>query len=232
MMFLQFFIWGAWFVTMGTYLFRIGCQGTDIGDAYSTTGWAAIISPFFVGMVADRFFSAQKVHGALHIVGGAILFVASRTPDPGFFFWILLLYTLCYMPTLALSNAIAFHQMEDPGVEFPNVRVLGTIGWIAAGWIIGLMQLEDQATPMVIAAAVSVATGLYSFTLPDTPPKASASSVSIRGVLGFKALGMLRDRSFSVFAISSLLISIPLAFYYNFTNAFLNELGMETRPAR
>lgn len=232
MMFLQFFIWGAWFVTMGTYLARLGFQGTDIGDAYTTTGWAAILSPLFVGMVADRFFAAQRVLGVMHLAGAAVLYWVSQVHEPAAFFWLLLLYALCYMPTVALSNAVAFEQMESPGKEFPAIRVLGTIGWIAAGWLVGLMELEASAVPLQIAAGASLLLGLYAFFLPQTPPKLAGQQVALDDVLGFKALGLLRDRSFAIFALSSLLLTIPLAFYYNFTNLFLNEGGMENAAGK
>ena len=226
LMFFQFFGWGAWTVTMGTYLGRIGFQGIDIGNAYSTTAWAAIISPFFVGMVADRFFSAQKVLGVLHILGGVTLFLASRMQTPAAFFWVLLLHALCFMPTLALINAVSFHQMEDPSREFPGIRVLGTIGWIVAGWVIGLLRIEPTAIPLRIAAANAVLLGLFCFTLPPTPPRSAGRRVAVRDILGLDALGLMKDRAFAVFVVSSLLICIPLAFYYNFTNPFLNESGM------
>ncbi len=226
MMFIQFFIWGTWFVTMGTYLFKIGFSGVDIGDAYSTTGWAAVLAPFFIGMIADRFFSAQKVLGVSHILGAVMLYAASRMTTAGPFFWVLLGYTLLYMPTLALVNAISFNQMKNPGQEFPSIRVLGTIGWIAAGLLIGALEIESTATPMVIGAAVSLAMGLYSFTLPATPPKSAGKGATVRDVLGLDALALMKDRSYATLVISSLLICIPLSFYYNFTNAYLNEIGV------
>ncbi|HSR52617.1 MAG TPA: nucleoside permease [Acidobacteriota bacterium] len=239
MMFLEFFIWGAWSVTMGTYLNEIGFQGTEISRAYSTTAWAAILSPFFVGLVADRFFAGQKVMGVLHLLGAALLYYASTVTDPGFFFWVLLGYALCYMPTLALVNAISFYQMKEPEKEFPSVRVLGTIGWIVAGLIIstleggfGLVGIEATATPMRLAAGASALLGLYSFTLPHTPPASAGKSVSIAEVLGLDALRLMKERPFAVFILSSLLISIPLAFYYNFTNLFLNESGMQAVAAK
>ena len=183
-------------------------------------------------MIADRYFSAQKVLGFLHLLGGVCLYWAAQITAPGAFFWVLLLYTLCYMPTLALVNSIAFRQMDDPGVEFPNVRVLGTIGWIAAGWLIGLMQIEATAAPLKIAAGASVLTGLFSFFLPHTPPKSSGEKATLSEVLGLKALSLMRERSFAVFAVTSLLVTIPLAFYYNFANAFLNEVGMENAAGK
>jgi nucleoside transporter len=237
MMFLEFFIWGVWFVTMGTYLAKVGFSGANIGAAYGTMNWGAVIAPFFVGMVADRFFSAQKVLGVMHLAGGALLYYASTVTEPGPFFWVLLGYALFYMPTLALVNAISFHQMKDPGAEFPSVRVLGTIGWIVAGMLVGKIlkpwnpEIEATSLPMVIGAAVSVLLGFYAFTLPSTPPKSAGKKVTVREVLGLDALALMRDRSYAVLVVSSLLVSIPLAFYYNFTNLFLNETKGVADPA-
>jgi nucleoside transporter len=228
MMFLQYFIWGAWFVTLATYLGKtLGFQGGSIGAAYSTVNWAAIISPFFVGLIADRFFSSQYVLGIMHIMGGAVLFYASQITQPEPLFWVLILYALCYMPTLALTNSIAFRQMEDPSKQFPLIRVLGTIGWIVAGFIIGKLGIEETSTPMQIAAGVSVLMGIYSFFLPKTPPQSAGKSVTVGDILGLDALKLLKQPSFAIFVISSMLICIPLQFYYNFTNLFLNEVGMK-----
>jgi len=226
MMFIQFFIWGAWAVTMGTYLGKIGFTGADIGKAYSTTAWAAVLSPFFIGMIADRFFPAQIVLGVMHLLGAALMFWASTVTTPGLFFWVLLGYALCYMPTLALVNAISFHQMTDPAKEFPSVRVLGTLGWIVVGWVISLMKVEDTALPLQIAAGASLLMGLYSFALPHTPPKSAGKKISVSQILGLPALKLMKEPSFAVFVVSSLLICIPLAFYYSFCNPFLNEKGM------
>jgi nucleoside transporter len=237
MMFLEFFVWGVWFVTMATYLSKLGFRGVDIGDAYSTMNWGAVIAPFFVGMIADRFFPAQKVLGVLHLLGGAMLYFASTVRDPDLFFWVLLGHAAAYMPTLALVNAISFHQMKDPGAEFPRVRVLGTIGWIAAGVLVGKVlkpwnpAVEATALPMVIGAGVSVVLGIYAFTLPSTPPKSAGKKVTVSDVLGLDALALLKDRSYATLAFASLLISIPLAFYYNFTNLFLNETKGVADPA-
>ena len=226
MMFMQFFIWGAWAVILGTYLNKIGFTDLQIGSAYSTAGWAAIISPFFVGMIADRFFSAEKVLGVMHILGAILMYMATRVTAPGVFFWVLLGYALCYMPTLALTNAIAFNQMENPAKEFPPIRVLGTLGWIVAGLIIGFLKIEDTSKPLMIAAAVSLILGIYSFFLPKTLPKAAGKKVTLGDVIGLDALKLMKRFSFAVFAISSILVCIPLAFYYNFTNLFLNESGV------
>jgi len=226
MMFLQFFIWGAWAVTMGTYLGKIGFSGTEVGSAYSTTAWAAILSPFFIGMIADRFFAAQKVLGLLHMVGAVLMYWATTITTPGKFFWVLLGYALCYMPTLALVNAISFNQMTEPQRQFPGVRLLGTVGWIVAGVIIGNLKIEPTVIPLQIAAGVSLFMGLYSFTLPNTPPSGAGKKVSVRDILGLDALKLMKDPSFAIFVISSLLICIPLAFYYAFANPYFNELGM------
>ncbi len=227
MMFLQFFVWGTWYVTLGTYLGNIGFKGTEIGDIYSTVSLAAIIAPLFVGILADRFFPAQRVLGFMHLMGGVLLYFTSTMKSPSEVYWMLLLYSMCYMPTLAIANTIAFFQMDSPEKEFPAIRVLGTIGWIVAGIVIGLMKIEPTALPLQIGAGISLLLGIYSFTLPNTPPKAKGEAINIGKILGLDALKLMKDRSFAVLVISSLLISIPLSFYYNFTNPFLNESGME-----
>lgn len=233
MMFLQFFIWGAWFVTLGTYLGQgLSFDAVQIGAAYSTVPWGALIAPFFVGMVADRFFNSERVLALCHLVGAAILFWAATVTDPLALFWALLAYALAYNPTLALVNAISFNQMQDTGKQFPAVRVWGTVGWIVAGLLVGTLAVEDTAIPLQIAAAASVALGLYAFFLPKTPPQAKGETITVRDVLGLDALRLLKDRSFAVFAVGSLLICIPLAFYYNFTNLFLNESGMENAAGK
>lgn len=232
MMFLQFFVWGTWYVTMGTYLFEIGFSGIEIGAAYSTINWGAIVSPFFVGIIADRFFSAQKVMAAIHLTGAVILFYLANITEPAVFFWTLLLYSLLYMPTLALANAICFHQMESPEKEFPSVRVLGTIGWIAAGLLLGFLKLENANTQFIMGAGSSVLLGLYALSLPDTPPKGKKTRPTIGDILGLDAAVMFKDRSFVIFTISALLISIPLAFYYSFTNPFFNEMGLENAAGK
>lgn len=233
MMFLQFFVWGAWFVTLGTHLGNIGFSGSQIGYTYLMNNIAAIISPFFVGMIADRYFASQKVMGVLHLLGGVIMYFAANSTAAGPLILLLLLYNLTYMPTLALVNAVSFHQMESPDKQFPRVRVWGTIGWIIAGLTITFIQfkfladVEKSELPMRMAGIASVVLGVYSFTLPNTPPQNVGKEVTFGEVLGVKALRLMRERSFLIFVLSSLLISIPLAFYYSFANPFLNDLHME-----
>jgi len=226
LMFLQYFVWGAWSVTLGTWLGQtLGFSGEQIGLASGTTALAAIISPFFVGMVADRFFATERLLCALHIAGAVLLFFASTRTAFGSFYGALLAYALCFMPTLALSNAISFRQMRDPGREFPPIRVLGTIGWIVAGLVIGSLGLEATAVPMRVAAGASLLLGVFSLALPHTPPQGGRRA-TLADVLGLDALKMLRERSFAVFVLGSFLICIPLQFYYAFANLFFNELGM------
>jgi nucleoside transporter len=231
MMFLNFFIWGAWYVTMGTYLDKVlHATGVQIGAAYSAMAIATIISPFFVGMIADRFFSAQKVMGVLHLLGAALLYYITTVSNPNSFYWVLLVYSLLYAPTLALANSIAFRQMKDTTKEFAYIRVLGTIGWIATGWMIDKVfkiGTQELAFTFKMAAAASLALAILSFFLPNTPPKAKGTKTTFKQILGADAFVLFRDGSFVIFFIASVLICIPLSFYYSFTNLFLTDVGMK-----
>lgn len=225
MMFLQYFVWGAWWVPFGSYLMHAGL-GSWIGTMFSAQGWAAILSPLFVGAIADRYFPAQKVVGVLHLAGGgALLALSLAGSDPGLVFALTLGVLLAYMPTLALSNAIAFAAMTDTAKEFPAIRVLGTIGWIVAGLLVGWLGAEETALPLRMAAGVSVLYGLYAFTLPATPPAAGSDRAGIAGLLGLDAIKG-GDRSFWALIGCSLLLMIPLSFYYAYANPFLVGVGV------
>jgi len=235
MMFLEFFIWGAWFVTMGTFLGNgLGASGVEIGKAYETQSWGAIIAPFIIGLIADRFFDARIILGIIHLMGAGLLFLAAKSTEFGDFYPYILGYMIVYMPTLALVNSISFNQMKDPSKEFPGVRVWGTVGWIAAGLMIGFLAWESDnmlQNTFSLAAIASMLLGILSFMLPKTPPKAKGESVSFRDILGLDALALLKDRNYLIFFIASILICIPLAFYYSSANIFLNEVGVPRAAA-
>jgi nucleoside transporter len=237
MMFLEFFIWGAWFVTMGSYLTgSLAFSGADSALAYSTQSWGAIVAPFIIGLIADKYVNAERLLGVIHLIGAALMYaLASATEFAGFYPY-LLLYMILYMPTLALVNAISFRQMADPSRLFGFVRAWGTLGWIVAGLLISYGFDWDSQTGIAsgllrntftMAAAASLALGVFSFTLPRTPPLKTGSARGaggLREALGIDALALLRDRNFLVFFLASILICIPLAFYYQHANQFLTEI--------
>ncbi|MBW3553422.1 MAG: MFS transporter [Gemmatimonadetes bacterium] len=238
MMFLQFFIWGSWYTTVAVYMTAHGME-TLTHWPFTVNPIAAIAAPFFLGLVADRYFATEKVLGTLHLLGGLVMFaVPQATAAPAAFILLLLAYNLCYMPTLGLSNSLSFHHIRDQEKQFPLIRVFGTIGWIVAGLVVSFVLVafvgdvpERTAAPLYMAAVASIALGLYSFTLPHTPPPGAGERVSVRSILGLDALKQLGSRSFYVFIASSLLISIPLAAYYNFTQIFLGAAGVENIAA-
>ncbi len=225
-MFLMFFGWGAWYGQMSKYLLdNLHATGDQVGNAYTTFAIASIFAPFFVGLISDRFFAAQKVMGFLNILGGVILYFLSLERDPETFFWYILAYTLCFAPNLALSNSIAMNQMANPEKEFPSIRVTGTIAWIVVTNIIGFYALGDKVAIFEIAMYTSFLLGIYSFTLPNTPPKGDKNA-SVAQILGLDALKLFKDRSFLIFFISSILICIPLSFYYAMANPSLTDAHM------
>jgi len=228
MMFLQYVIWGSWYVTLNTYLTTtLHFSGTQAGAAFGTVSIACLVSPFFVGLVADRFFATERVMAVLYALGAVFMILLSRaTSFPGVYA-LLLAFCLCYFPTVALSNSIAMQQVTNPGRDFPPIRVMGTLGWIAANLVVGFMRVEAQTTPFLIAAGACAVMCVYSLAvLPHTPPPARGQEVTVRRILGLDALKMLEDRSYFVFVIASILACIPLTFYYSFTNPFLNDVGV------
>ncbi|WP_333818647.1 nucleoside permease [Ohtaekwangia sp.] len=231
MMLLEYFIWGAWYVTMGTYMSTfLHSTGIQIGAAYSALAIATMISPFFIGLVADRYFAAQRIMGVLHLAGAVLLYFATQVVDNTAFYWIILFYSLLYMPTIALSNSIAFHQLTDPGKQFPWIRVFGTVGWIIAGIMIGVLSIEKTPQTFYLAAIASALLGISSFTLPNTPPK--GKSLEASSAMGAEAFVLFTDRPYFIFFIAAVLVCIPLSFYYGFANLFLNEAGMHNAAGK
>jgi len=245
MMFLEFFIWGGWFVTMGTFLGNnLGATGAETGMAYSTQSWGAIIAPFIIGLIADRFFNAERILGVLHLIGALLMYQMYLATDFAAFYPYVLGYMIAYMPTLALVNSVSFNQMKDPAKDFSLIRVWGTVGWIVAGLAISYLFHWDpnpeiagdkgmlQNTFLMVAVASAVL-GLFSFSLPKTPPQANdGSRLSLGDILGLDALKLLKDRNFLIFFVSSILICIPLAFYYQNANQFLSEIGVENATGK
>ncbi|MDH7448095.1 nucleoside permease [Aquimarina sp. 2201CG14-23] len=237
MMFLEFFIWGGWFVTMGIYLPNsLKTTGGEIAMAYSTQSWGAIIAPFIIGLIADRFFNAERILGILHLIGAFLMYQMANATDFSVFYPYVLGYMIAYMPTLALVNSVSFNQMNDPAKQFSFVRVFGTLGWIIAGSVISYAFHWDSPegiangslkNTFLMTATASAVLGVFSFTLPKTPPKTSKDQkVSISDILGLDAIMLLKDRNFLMFFLASILICIPLAFYYQHAGQFLGEIGV------
>ncbi|NHN37355.1 nucleoside permease [Pseudomaricurvus alcaniphilus] len=237
MMFLQFFIWGSWFVTLGTFLAsNLTASGAQIGMAFATQSWGAIIAPFVIGLIADRYFNAEKILGVLHLGGAALLFQMHNSTEFATFYPFVLGYMVLYMPTLALVNSVAFRQMSDPAKEFSKIRVWGTVGWIVAGLMISYMFSWDSRASIeqgllrntfLLSSCAAFILGVFSFILPATAPIAKGKEkLSLGEIVGADAFRLLKDRNFAVFFISSILICIPLAFYYQNANPFLAEIGV------
>lgn len=243
MMFLQFFIWGGWFVTLGTFLAtHLGASGGQIGLAFSTQSWGAIIAPFVIGLIADRWFNAERILAVLHLLGSVLLYQLYQAADFSAFYPYVLAYMVVYMPTLALVNSVAFRQMQEPARQFSRIRVWGTVGWIVAGVVISMVFAWDSAQAIaggalrntfLMSAIASLLLGLYSFTLPRTAPlHTRGEQRGLRQALGLDALGLLKDRSYLMFFLASILICIPLAFYYQNANPFLAEIGIANPTAK
>lgn len=237
MMFLEFFIWGGWFVSLGTFLAtNLNATEGESASVFSTQSWGAIIAPFIIGLIADRYINAEKILGFLHLVGAALMYQMYSSNTVVAFYPYVLVYMILFMPTIALVNSVSFNQMSDPEKSFSGIRVWGTIGWIIAGLLISFAfhwdSKENAAQGMLkntflLSGIASLILGLFSFTLPKTPPRRlPGEKVSLSQILGLDALKLLNDRNFFVFFISSILICIPLAFYYMHTHKFMSIIGM------
>lgn len=241
MMFLQFFIWGSWFVTLGTFLSNnFSVTGSQIGLAFSSQSWGAIVAPFIIGLIADRFFNAERILGVLHLIGAVLMYYLYLSQGYGKFLPVLFVYMILYMPTLGLANSITFRAVQDPTGQFSKIRVWGTVGWIVAGLVISYLFSWDSQQAIadgelkytfLMCSACSLLMGLFSFTLPRTPPIA-AETKKISDILGLNALSLFRNRNFLVFFMSSILISVPLAFYYQNANPFLTESGVSNATGK
>ncbi|HEA29787.1 MAG TPA: MFS transporter [Leeuwenhoekiella sp.] len=243
MFFLEFFIWGGWFVTLGTFMGQnLNASDVEIGAAFSTQSWGAIVAPFIIGLIADRYFNAERILGVLHLIGAVLMYQMAYTEDVTVFYPYVLGYMIAFMPTLALVNSIAFRQLKDPAKEFSFIRVFGTIGWIIAGLVISLVFAWDSKigiadgmlkNTFLMCAIASAVLGIFSFTLPKTPPVVQkGEKAGIREILGLDALALLKDRNFLVFFLASVLICIPLAFYYQNLSPYLTEIGVENSTAK
>ena len=237
MMFLEWFIMGAWYVTVGNYMARIG-MASSIYWAYTVVPISALISPYFMGLAADRYCATQKLLGLLHLLGGLALFVSPWAAEPPIgsvpvFIGLLLAHSLCFAPTIALTSSLAFHHLTNPEKQFPLIRVFGTIGWIVAGQLLNLFGEKTTTTPISfqLAVGMSLVLGFYCLTLPHTPPKGAGQPVTARDILGVDALQLLKDPSFAVFVVLAFLFCIPINLYFSFTTIFLEDVGIGNIPA-
>ena len=234
MMLLNYIIWGSWYVTISTYLTTtLKFTGTQTGAVFGTTAVAALVSPFFVGLIADRLFATEKVLAALYAIGAVLVFAVTRVGSFPAVYALMLLYCLSYFPTIALTNSLAMQQVRNVGQDFPPIRMMGTLGWILIGLAIGYMKVEATSTPFLMAAGASALMSLFSLTLlPHTPPRAKGEAVGVRDILGLDALSMMKRPSFAVFIVASVLACIPLTFYFSFTNDFLNDVGVQNAAGK
>ena len=226
-MFLNYVIWGSWYVTIGTYCTaNLKFSGTETGAVFGTTALASMISPFFIGFIADRYFSTEKVLATLHIVGAIVLYGVTQFRSFGGVYTMMLLYCLLFFPTIGLTNSLTLRQLTDAGGEFPFIRMFATIGWIVIAQIIGYLGVEASDTPFLLACGSSVLMAAYCLTLPHTPPTSTGKKVTLASLVGLDALVMLKKRPYLIFVIASILGCIPLTFYFSFTNAYLVEIGV------
>ncbi len=233
MVFLHYFVWGAWYVAMGTYLTKsLGFNGGQVGLAYGATAVGALVSPFVVGIIADRFFATQRILACLHLIGAALLYYVSTLKDFAQFYPALLAYTVTYMAGHGLTNSLTLQQSKNPAKEFPVVMLMASVGWIVAGLVVSWLKLEESAGMFRLASGAALVMGLYSLTLPHTPPRGANAPVSFGTLIGLDALKLLRDRSFAIFMMCSFLICVPLSFYFTWMNTFMTELGIENSAAK
>ena len=233
MVFLHYFVWGAWYVMLSTYLSEsLKFEGWQIGLAYGSTAVGAMVSPFIVGIVADRFFATQRILAFLHLVGAGLLYWVSTTKNFGSFYPVLVAYTISYMAGHGLTSTLTLHHSKNPAKEFPLVMLMASVGWIAAGLSVSWLKLEDNAGMFHLASGAALVMGLYSLTLPHTPPKGAGTPATLGSLLGFDALKLMRDRSFATFMICSFLICVPLSFYFTWGGVFMKELSIENVAAK
>jgi len=233
MVFLHYFVWSSWYVTMATYTTKVlGFSGGQVGLAYGTTAVGALLSPLIGGVIADRFFATQRILGFLHLFGAGLLYWVSTLKEFGSFYPVLLAYTVTYMAGHGLTNSLTLNHSKNAAKEFPLVMIMASVGWIVAGLVVSALKLEDNAGMFKLAAGAALMMGLYSLTLPHTPPRGAGKPASLGTLLGFDALKLLKNPSFATFMLCSFLICVPLSFYFSWMNAFMNELGIPNAAAK